>query len=420
MKQTLWTKNFTIITLGTLISAIGGVAMQLALTLVVFDETESTLLSGLFAAASMVPGMTLPILLAPLIDRCNRKRVIVALDYVSAAIYLLIFLYIRAFGFRYGAYILFSFLCGSIGAVYSITYSSWYPDLIPAGFEQKGYSVSSFIYPVTTTLVTPLAAMAYSRWGVEYIILAEGILLAVAATFESFITWQHTPVERKQESLRERAKAYFRDMTESFRYLKQEKGIRNMYIYMTITNASGNGNSLMTMAHFQSSDILTTTMYSLLTSAETIGRTVGAVVHYLFKIPRNRRYWLTVRVYMLYEICDGILLFLAYPVMLVLRFLCGFLGVNTATLREAATQSYLPQDMRARINGLFNVLMNMGMLLVQLLAGALGEIFPYRYVAVGFATVAFACILIFIVRNKEDVRKIYEYERPVKNKTAEA
>ena len=420
MKPTLWTRNFTIITLGTLISAIGGVAMQLALTLVVFDETESTLLSGLFAAASMLPGMTLPVLMAPLIDRCNRKRMIVSLDYINAVLYILIFLYCRAFGFRYGAYVLFSFIAGSIGSVYSITYSSWYPDLIPAGFEQKGYSVSSFIYPITTTLVTPLAAIAYSRWGVEYIILTEGILLAVAATFESFITWQHTPAERKQESLRERAGAYFHDMTESFRYLKQEKGIRNIYTYMTITNASGNGMHLMTMTHFQTSDILTTTMFSLLTSAETIGRAVGAVVHYLFKIPRNRRYWLTVRVYMLYEICDGALLFLAYPVMLVLKFLCGFLGINTATLREAATQSYLPQDMRARINGLFQVLISIGMVLVQLLVGALGEIFPYRYVSLGFATVAFTCILIFIVRNKEDVRKIYEYERPTENETAEA
>ncbi len=411
MKSTLWTKNFTIITLGTLISAIGGVAMQLALSLVVFDQTESTLLSGLFTAASLVPGMTLPVLLAPLIDRCNRKRVIVSLDYLNAAVFLLFFLYVRNFGFQYGAYILFSFICGSIGAVYSITYGSWYPDLIPAGFEQKGYSVSSFIYPITTTLVTPLAAIVYEHWGVECILLAEGILLAVAATFEAMITWQHTPVLKKHEPLASRAKTYFRDMTESFRYLKREKGIRNMYTYMTITNASGNGNHLMTMAHFQTSGVLTTTMFSLLTSAETIGRAVGAVVHYLFKIPRNRRYWLTVRVYMLYEICDGVLLFLAYPVMLVLKFLCGFLGVNTATLREAATQSYLPQDMRARINGLFNVLMNMGMVLVQLLAGALGEIFPYRYVTLGFASVAFVCILIFIVRNKEDVRKIYEYER---------
>ena len=411
MKPTLWTRNFTIITLGTLISAIGGVAMQLALSLVVFDQTESTLLSGLFTAASLVPGMTLPVLLAPMIDRYNRKTIIVGLDYTNAVLFFLFFLYIRSFGFRYGAYVLFSFLCGSIGAVYSIAYSSWYPDLIPAGFEQKGYSVSSFLYPVTTTLVTPLAAVVYSRWGVECIILAEGILLAVAATFEAMITWQHIPVPKSGETLGVQMKAYFREMTEGIRYLKKEKGIRNMYTYMAITNSTGNGNYLMVMAHFQSSDILTTTMFSLLTSAETIGRALGAVVHYVFKIPRNRRYWLTVRVYMLYDLCDGVMLFLAYPVMLVLKFLCGFLGVNTATLREAATQSYLPPEIRGRVNGLFHVLINIGMVAVQLLAGALGEIFPYRYVALAFSVVALAAVFLVIVRNKEDVRKIYEYEK---------
>ena len=43
MKHTLWTFDFTIITLGTIISAIGSVAMNFALSLVVFDQTSSTL-----------------------------------------------------------------------------------------------------------------------------------------------------------------------------------------------------------------------------------------------------------------------------------------------------------------------------------------------------------------------------------------
>ena len=44
MPRTLWTRNFTIITLGTVISAIGGVAISFALSFVVFDNTGSTLL----------------------------------------------------------------------------------------------------------------------------------------------------------------------------------------------------------------------------------------------------------------------------------------------------------------------------------------------------------------------------------------
>lgn len=61
MKQeTLWTKNFTIITIGTIISAIGGVAIQFALSLLVYDQTNSTLLAGSFAAISLLPSLFSP------------------------------------------------------------------------------------------------------------------------------------------------------------------------------------------------------------------------------------------------------------------------------------------------------------------------------------------------------------------------
>jgi len=157
---------------------------------------------------------------------------------------------------------------------------------------------------------------------------------------------------------------------------------------------------------------LGSTLYSLLTSAETVGRAVGAAVHYAVKIPQKVRYQLTVTVCLLYELFDGIMLFLAYPLMLILRFLCGFLGVNTATLREAAVQAYLPQNMRARIMGLLNVLASLGMLVSQLLAGALGEILPYRVVALLFAGCTTICVFSIIVRNRDNVRKIYGYEKP--------
>lgn len=53
----LWTKNFTIITLGTFASIIGGAAMNLALSLLILEETASTWLSGIFAACSLIPSV---------------------------------------------------------------------------------------------------------------------------------------------------------------------------------------------------------------------------------------------------------------------------------------------------------------------------------------------------------------------------
>ncbi len=401
-KKTLWTKNFTIITLGTMISSIGGVAMNLGLSLIVFDQTQSTWLSGVFAAISMLPGLVLPILLGPMIDRINRKRIIVSLDAFSGVWYLAFLWYIHRYGFVYNAYLVFSFVTGCIGAVYNLAYECLYPDLIPEGFAQKGYAVSGAIYPLATTLITPLAALVYGRWGVESLILAEGCLLLLAAAFESQIDYVH---ERKQDA--QTFAQYRADLLEGFRYLKREKGVRSIYLYMTMSGASANGVGMMALAHFQSSSVLTTAMYGLLSSAETIGRLIGSAVHYLFKIPEEKRYALTVRVYMLYDLCDGVMLFLSYPLMLAVRFLCGFLGSQTAAIRAAAVQNYLPSDIRARVNGLFSVLVSIGMLLVQLGAGALGEVLPYSVVALLFAAFTLSMVLLLIVRNRRHVEPVY-------------
>jgi len=99
-----------------------------------------------------------------------------------------------------------------------------------------------------------------------------------------------------------------------------------------------------------------------------------------------------------------------YPVMLAQRFLCGFLGSQTAAIRAAAVQKYLPADMRARVNGLFSVLVSIGMMLVQLAMGALGEIIPYRVAALLLTAFSFVMIFLLITRNRQRVEPVYNIQ----------
>ena len=59
MKKKLWTKDFTLITTTTILSAVGGEAMSLPVSLLVFDETQSTFLSSLILVCSMLPDILL-------------------------------------------------------------------------------------------------------------------------------------------------------------------------------------------------------------------------------------------------------------------------------------------------------------------------------------------------------------------------
>lgn len=54
------------------------------------------------------------------------------------------------------------------------------------------------------------------------------------------------------------------------------------------------------------------------------------------------------------------LLWLPYPLMLVNRAICGFLGSNSTILRSSAVQCYIPERLRSRVNALNSVLLTTG------------------------------------------------------------
>ena len=403
MKNTLWTKNFTIITLGTVISAIGGVAMGFALSFVVFDNTGSTLMMALFAAASSLPGIILPVLLSPYLDNFRRKPVIVGLDYLSAVIYLLFGLYLLKHSFSLPLYLLFSLACGSIGSVYNLAYESLYPNLIPEGFAQKGYTVSGMLYPTVTMVMTPVASILYTRLGLGVLCIGEGLLLAAAASVETQIRVEEHTKPGGKFSFSD----YIGDFKEGFRYLKKEKGLLRIYGYMPITQGISQATEPLIRAWFRTAPGLNLTMYALFTTAEFIGRSIGGLVHYKFEIPPEKRFSLAYLVYVTYNIMDTVLLWLGFPLMLVNRGICGFLGINSATLRASSVQNYLPDNMRAKVNAVFNMLYALVPTLLTLAVGTLGEMMDYRLcVTLVSAAGLLPCYLI-MWRGREDVKKVY-------------
>ena len=384
--------------------------MSLALSLVIFDKTSSTWLSGIYTAVSLIPSIILPFFLAPMIDQGNPKNLIVRIDLFTRVLYLCFLFYIKEVGFQYHAYLIFSLIISSVDAVYDLAYQCLYPELIPKGLKQKGYAVSAMVEPLAAAIVAPIIAGVYSIFGIEIVFLIEGILLITAAAFESRITYEKAVNKSKKISIRERLKVYKQELMEGLLYIKREKGIRNIYSYLAISNATTKGRNLMTMAYFQSSSLLTTAMYSLLISAETVGRFIGGLFSYIFKIPEEKKYSISIKMYMLFEMFDGILLFMTYPIMIILRFICGFIGVNTGTLREAAVQNYFDRDIRARVNGINNIVISFSMLLIQLIVGALGRYFPYPNIVLVMSIVTLICVAVFLRRNKKEVEYVYQFK----------
>lgn len=407
MMKNVWSKDFTLITIGTIISAIAGQAISLPLSLIVFDKTQSTLLSAILFVVGIIPNVILPILIAPIIDKANKKRIIVSLDYLIGIFYLGVAYIVKYIGFNYNVFLGISLITGIIGSIYQLAYQSWFPDLIPIGYEQQGYAVSSSIYPTVMIVMTPIATYLYKTFSIEFLFVLIGILTVMAASFEAFIT----NINKDKTNSRFDIKEYYGELRGGFQFLKNERGIVNIYTYMSITNGVGNGLYLMIQAYFQTTSYLTVTMLAFLKSIETLGRIIGGIFQYRIKIQPSKRYGITKFVYIFYESMDLILLFLPYQLMLVNRFLCGALGMTSATLRETSVQSYLPTNMRAKVNAVFNVFMSISIIIFQIISGYLGDLFGYRKVAVFLTLISLTSIAIFIIIPDKTNRKVYEAVR---------
>ncbi|MDO4333691.1 MAG: MFS transporter [Eubacteriales bacterium] len=402
----LWTKDFTCITAATVLSAIGGEAMNLPVSLLVFDETKSTFLSALIMVCGMLPDTILPILAAPLIDRGGKKKWILGMDFLLAAVYFFMGLWVMKHAFSYALYLVFTLAVGTISVFYRLAYSSWYPDLIPVGREQKGYAVSSTLYPLIIIIMAPVATFLYER--VE---MGQLFLLVFGLTVLSLLVEGCIRETRKESGESYTFAWYCSDIREGFSYLKKEKGIRNIYTYMSVTNGASHGVDVIVQAYYQTQPYLTVTMLGFLKSAEMIGRVLGGAFQYTKEIPVKKRYAFTKAVYLFYDTMDTVLLFLPYPLMLAGRFLCGGLGISSATIRETAVQSYLQPGMRARVNAFFNVVMAAGGVGFQLLAGALGQALPYRFAAALIGLATFLSVFVLIIRPAAENRPVYEAVR---------
>lgn len=401
----LWTRNFRLVILASAMGTLGSIAGGFALAFLVFDETGSTLASALIVAIQLIPNLLLPILIAPVMDRLPRKSFLVAGDAANAVLLAGMGIWLLLFDFSYVGYLAISLLLSCLGAIDELAFTSIYPELIPEGVEEKGYAVSSMLYPVLKVIMTPLAAVLLDTIGVAWILIAQSGLSLAAAVTESCIRLDET--ERKQHTPYT-PRAWIEDIREAVQYLKKERGLRSIYGYMAVTNGVSSGFSPILVAFFRTFPGFTAAMYSAFSVVEFAGRTIGSAMQYRIKIPAKKKYGFTFFVYQFYEAMDMCLLWLPYPLMLINRGICGFLGSNSAILRSAAVQRYIPEKLRSRVNAFIGVLLTVGSSIFSLLMGFLGEILDYRWCVTIGGTVALLACWLLIWRRRSDVRKVYE------------
>ena len=403
----LWTKDFTILTIGTVVSMLGNAVAGFAIGLLVLDKTDSVLLYATFMICYGLPRIVLPMVAGPYLDRFSRKRVIYSLDFLSAALFAVFFLLLLKNFFNYTVYLLLSMVIGSIDSIYSVAYDSFYPTLIAEGNYTRAYSISSLIYPLSTAIMVPIAGLCYKTIGLAPLFLFNALTFLIAAIFETQIKTVE-PHAEANANICFNGSQFVRDLKDGFAYLKRERGLNTITWFFFVMMLTSSVCVTLALPYFKGLTGVDGVMqYSFVMGANTIGRLVGGGVHYFFRYPAHKKYNIALLVYIVISIIDGAYLFLPFWIMLVFMFVEGMLGVTSYNIRISSTQNYLPDEMRGRFNGLFQMLSILGTIIGQIIAGVIGDALPIRWVVAVSMGVFLLSVFVIVMPNGESVKKIY-------------
>ena len=439
----LWTRDFTIITLGSVVSMLGNALSGFAMSLMVLDISGSTLLYAIYIVMYTLPQLFVPILSGAFLDRFSRKKTIYTLDFLSALLYVLMAALLATGWFSFPIFAAYCFVLGCIQSTYMVAYESFYPLLISEGNFQKAYSVASVLETLSAVMV-PVSAFLYRQIGLAPLLALNGLCFFIAAVMETQIRADEHYIQVQKEALKESReeaqktarkedreeaqkaapkegqekaqkaapkeadpRMLLHDIRDGFSYLLAEKGLLAIAIYFAFSSICGGVSTVIVLPWFKATYPNGEYLYMLVWGTALAARAIGGLIHYRIKIPPEYRYKTALAVYIVISVCEGIYLFTPIPVMMLLCFIVGIGGITSYTIRISATQSYVPDERKGRFNGAFNMLSTAGALLGEVLAGLLTLVLPERIVLLSVMLLCALAAVVFIGGGHRHVAYIY-------------
>ena len=400
----LWNKNFSIVTIGSVISMLGNAVSGFAIGLLILDYTNSVFLYSLTMVLYSLPRIIMPSISGPLLDKYSRKKTMYTLDFISAIMFAVITVMAFCNMFNYVVILVLCVVIGSIDSIYTIAFQSLYPLLISKENFRKAYSIEGMIGTVAAFSI-PVATFVYQSVGTTPLFAFNALTFLVAAIFETMIKVNETQI--KPMGSRYNLKSYRQDFKEGIQYLKDHRGLLYITLFYIIVSFSGNLGGTLMLPYFKNTPHLGITKYMYVGAAAIIGRLLGGSLHYNTKIPASKKYSVVVIAFFAMAIFEGTYMFMSIPIMIAFMLGAGILSITTYNIRMSSTQNYVPNEIRARFNGTFQTLTVLGGSLGGLIGGAMAEFFQIPYIVAGAFALVFVAVFVVLVRGGKSIKKIY-------------
>ncbi|MDO4296964.1 MAG: MFS transporter [Lachnospiraceae bacterium] len=186
MSQKLFTKDFTLVVIGQIISLFGNAIIRFALPLYLLNQTGSSALYGTVMACAFLPAILLSPVGGIIADRVNKRNIMVTLDFFTAAVILVFSLLMNSVNLVLLLTATLMLLYGIAGA-YQPSVQASVPALVSQERFMEANSVINTISSLASLLGPVLGGILYSAYGLNAVLWVCMICFVMSAVMELFI-----------------------------------------------------------------------------------------------------------------------------------------------------------------------------------------------------------------------------------------
>ena len=372
MKRKLWNKDFVLLLQGNTVSTIGDLMYSVAIGYWVYQQTGSSGLMGIMSAISMFVTMFLSPFTGSIVDKCNRKWVLVAMDLLQCCVMLTIGVLAYLDLLNIPGVLIAAFLAAMGSVFYSPAVSTLMIDIIPHDDMTRGQSIFSGANALINMVGTAFSGVMVAFFGVPLIVIINGLSNLYSAVSELFI---HVP-RTVQQGMQVTAKGILRDSKAAVRMIFSDRCLRLFVPCALILNLLAAG-PLALVLPFCMEKGFTVDMYGYLMAVWTAASLICVLVLGVVKLKPKTRFWVLAVGFASSVLFFG-LTYLSeqFVPLCVMAFLASFTNCAGNTVFNASLMLALPEENRGAILGLIQAASVGGTALSAVIYGVLGDVLP--------------------------------------------
>lgn len=220
MKQQVFSRDFTLVVIGQIISLFGNAILHFALPLYLLRETGSSALFGVVTACSFLPMVILSPVGGAVADRVNKRSMMAGLDFFTAG---LILMYTLIWGLAplVPVTVVCLMLLYGIAGAYQPSVQASVPLLLPQESLNTGNAVINMVQTLANLLGPILGGILLSAWGLRPILWISILCFFASAVMELFIRIPHVKQPRTSGVF----STVWADLRESAQYIRRKKPV---------------------------------------------------------------------------------------------------------------------------------------------------------------------------------------------------